>query len=262
MLVAVFHIWFNRVSGGVDVFFTIAGFLVTATLLSQTRRFGHVRARTFFGRLAMRLLPQAAVVLGAVLVLTIVVRPYASWRDGFLQILASASYWENWFLAFNSVDYLAVDTTRSPVQHFWAMSIQGQFYVIWFVLFLLVAFIVRRSGTSTKRAAVVAVAALIVVSFVWSVLQTGSDQQFAYFSTLTRVWEFGLGSLLALTIDKVKLPAQVAAVLSWIALIAVVTVGAVLPVADLFPGYVALIPVVAACLIIVTGQQEAKWGGK
>src|SRR5690606_3659621 len=150
----VFHVWFNRVSGGVDVFFTVAGFLITVTLLGQVRRTGRVDAGRFFGRLATRLLPPAALVLFAVLVLTLLVRPFSGWRDVFAQVFASAAYFENWFLAFNSVDYLAVDTTKSPVQHFWAMSIQGQFYVLWFVIFAFICVAMRKRERNLRITAI------------------------------------------------------------------------------------------------------------
>lgn len=259
-LVAVFHIWLNRVSGGVDVFFTVAGLLVTLTLLSHVRRYGRIRPGIYFGRLAMRLLPAAAVVLAAVILLTLLTLPYAMWRDIFTQTVASSTYWENWYLAFNAVDYLAVDTTRSPLQHFWAMSIQGQFYIIWFVVFATVAWGAQRVGRNVKSAVFIAVSCLVLVSFAWSVYQTATNQQFAYFSTFTRVWEFGVGSLAAMLIDRIKLNSVVAAILSWCALSSIILVGALLPVFDLFPGWVALIPVLAACVIVAAGQQEEPWG--
>lgn len=260
LLVAVFHIWFNRVSGGVDVFFTVAGFLITLTLLGNIHRHGRVQVGQFFSRLATRLLPTAAIVLAATVVVMIVLRPSALWRDGFMQVLASATYWENWYLSFNSIDYLAVDTTRSFVQHFWAMSVQGQFYVIWALAFVLVALVARLVRASARSVAFVIVLALVVVSFAWSIYHTNADQQFAYFSTLTRVWEFGAGSLLALVIDKVRIPAAIGALLSWVAVLSIILIGALLPVAEMFPGYVALVPVIAALLIIATGQTQARWG--
>lgn len=260
LLVAIFHIWFNRVSGGVDVFFTVAGFLITLTLVGQVRRFGKIQGGVFFGKLLARLLPSAVVVLVAVAGLTVMLQPYGVWREGAMQIFASAAYWQNWYLAFNSVDYLAVDTVRSPVQHFWAMSIQGQFYVIWFLIFMVAIVVAVRAKRNFRRAAFVLIALITVASFVWSVYQTASNQQFAYFSTFTRVWEFGIGSLLALVIHRIKVPMFFGALVSWIALAAIITVGLVLPVADMFPGWVALIPVAAAVVIIATGQTQASWG--
>ncbi|MBP2437562.1 acyltransferase family protein [Microbacterium amylolyticum] len=260
LLVAVFHIWFNRVSGGVDVFFTVAGFLITVSLLSQIRRFGRVRPGIFFGRLALRLLPAAAVVLTAVMLAIWFLLPYPSWRDSFTEVFASATYWENWYLARNAIDYLAIDTMRSPVQHFWAMSIQGQFYVIWAVVFTMVLLIAKSTGTRMKRVAFWTIVVLVAVSFAWSVFQTDANQQFAYFSTATRVWEFGAGALLALVIDRLRIPAVLGALLSWTAFALIASLGFLLPVADMFPGWIALIPVLSAVVIIATGRTQSRWG--
>ncbi|RYJ04623.1 MAG: acyltransferase, partial [Actinomycetales bacterium] len=104
MLVAVFHIWFNRVSGGVDVFFTVAGFLVTTTLLGHVRRYGRIRPGVYFGRLARRLLPAAVTVLVATTLATRQLLPEAQRRDVLEQIAASALYFENWYLGLNAVD--------------------------------------------------------------------------------------------------------------------------------------------------------------
>lgn len=260
LLVAVFHIWLNRVSGGVDVFFTVAGLLVTLSLLGHIERTGYISAATFFSRLAIRLLPTAAVVLAAVLVVAFIVGIPGDPSDFIAQVLASATYWENWWLGFNAIDYLGTDTTRSPVQHFWAMSVQGQFYILWFLLFIIIAAWVRRSGIRAERAVLVLIGPVVIVSFVWSVLQTASDQPFAYFSSATRVWEFGIGAMLALVVDRIRMNAILASIVSWLSLIAIVVTGALLPVADSFPGYIALVPVLAACGIIAAGQNELWWG--
>lgn len=260
MLVAVFHIWFNRVSGGVDVFFTVAGFLVTTTLLGHVRRYGRIRPGVYFGRLARRLLPAAITVLAATAVATRLILPEATWRDVLEQIAASALYFENWYLGLNAVDYLAVDTTRSPVQHFWAMSIQGQFYVLWFVLFVVLAAVAARTRVSVRRLAAAAIVLLVVLSFVFSVVDTHREQELAYFSTFTRVWEFGLGGLLALGVARLRMPVWLAATASWVALAVILGTGLALPVADLFPGAVALLPVLSACTLIATGRLDGGRG--
>lgn len=260
LLVAVFHIWVNRVSGGVDVFFVVAGFLVTATLTRHLDEYGRIRIGEYFGRLARRLLPAALLVLSAVLVLVLLLLPSEAWRDRFLQIFASATYWENWFLAFNAVDYLAIDVSRSPVQHFWAMSIQGQFYLLWAVLFSVVALLMRWLRIGWRRVAIIMISLVIVTSFCYSIYRTSDLQQFAYFSTWTRVWEFGGGALLAMIIDRLRLPRFASAIAGWFALLAIVSIGVALPVATLFPGYVATVPALAACLIIIAGQNDARWG--
>jgi len=125
LLVAAYHIWFGRVSGGVDVFFVIAGFMVTTTLLGHLERTGRIDAGRYLGRLMTRLLPNALVVLTVVALATWWLIPRTRHDEVYNEIAASALYYENWELAARSVDYLERGYTSSPVQHFWAMSIQG-----------------------------------------------------------------------------------------------------------------------------------------
>src|ERR1700753_2047538 len=131
LLVAVFHIWMGRVSGGVDVFFVVSSFLITIGLLSQAERIGRIEYRKFWGRLARRLLPVAYLVLCCVGIAAVLLMPKSRWKGAIEQVAASAIYLENWLLAHHSVDYLAQHQAPSPVQHFWAMSVQGQFYFVW-----------------------------------------------------------------------------------------------------------------------------------
>lgn len=250
LLVAVYHIWVGRVSGGVDVFFVVSGLLITTTLLGQLDRFGRVRPLLFLGRLVRRLLPSALIVLLATLIMTWTLLPEALRARSLREIAASALYAENWHLAFAAVDYLDRDDPATPVQHFWAMSVQGQFYLLWAVVFLGAWLLARHAA---RKAAFAIIAALTVLTIGYSVWFTAVNQPFAYFSTFTRVWEFGLGALVAFFLVRVTLPRTAALVLGWLGLAAIVLCGAVLPVGESFPGAVALIPVGAALLILFSG---------
>ena len=113
-------------------------------------------------------------------------------------MVASASYLENWYLAFKKYDYLDRDSFASPVQHFWAMSLQGQVYILWPTLLALTGFAARRMGLDLRRAVGGMLLLLFVSSLTYSVITTRLDQPFAYFDTLARLWEISIGGLLAL----------------------------------------------------------------
>jgi len=255
LLVAAYHLWLGRVSGGVDVFFAVSGFLITTTLLGQWRDYGRFRAGLFFGNLARRLLPAALTVLIAVVLVRALILP--PFLDG-PEIVASALYFENWFLAFSAIDYLAADDPHSAVQHFWAMSIQGQFYVIWFVVFAALA---RRTGEgSFRRVALVALGVLFAVSLVVSVVLTAADQAFTYFNTAARVWEFALGGVIALVIGRLRIPRVVRIVLGWVGLAMVVSCGLIFDVSTVFPGFAALWPTVGAAFVLIAGAPGEQSG--
>lgn len=267
LLVAVYHVWLGKVSGGVDVFFVVTGFLITLTLVGHVRREGRIRPLSYLGRLARRVWPMAAVVLLAALAMTVVIAPEALRPRNFSEVLASALYYENWFLAENAVDYLNQHDPHTPVQHFWAMSVQGQFYLTWLVVavaaWLLAARGARRADVRRFVAVLAGLIALVgLISFAWSLIQTAGNQPYAYFSYLTRVWEFSVGGLLALAGARLTLRGWAAAVASWTGLLGLFACGLVLPVEGAFPGVAALWPVVCATLLLVsTREDERAWSG-
>jgi peptidoglycan/LPS O-acetylase OafA/YrhL len=259
LLVAVYHIWLNKVSGGVDVFFVVTGYLITLTLVGQVVRSGRIRPLAYLGRLARRVWPLAALVLVAAIGITLTLAPQALRPRNFQEVLASALYVENWRLSASAVDYLDREDPHSVVQHYWAMSLQGQFYVIWLVV-ALVAFALARGRRPFTRTFGLLMVVVSVASFAWSVVDTLDQQPAAYFSTLTRLWEFGIGGLVALAGTRAALGGAQAAVASWVGLLGLVACGAVLPVAGIFPGYAALWPVVCAALLLVsTRRDELAW---
>jgi peptidoglycan/LPS O-acetylase OafA/YrhL len=260
LLVAVYHIWFGRVSGGVDVFLLLTGFLITGSLVRALERDGRIGLVAFWTRLARRLTPAAAVVLGATLAATYLWLPSSRWTDTIAQVRAAALYHENWALAAAAVDYLAREAEPSPVQHFWSLSIQGQFYLLWPLLVVMAAWVAARARLSPRRAVLAMAATVFAVSLAYSVWITATHQAWAYFDTGARLWELALGGVLALVVHRIDPPARLRAVLGWAGLAALVSCGVLVQVSTLFPGYVALWPTVAAALVVVAGTTGSRFG--
>lgn len=141
---AIYHIWFGRVSGGVDVFFIVSGFLITTSLLSGYYQSNKIRLSFYYLNLMRRLFPLAFTVLFFTIIFCQFWLPQIRWDETLNEIIASIFYYENWQLAINSVDYLAQNNEASPVQHFWAMSLQGQFYIIWPLLIISIIFLRKK----------------------------------------------------------------------------------------------------------------------
>src|SRR5690606_12921528 len=140
MLVVLYHLWPGRLPGGyigVDVFFVISGFLITGHLMREAADTGRIRLARFYARRARRLLPAAYLVLAVSAVAVWLWMPLMGWRQNFREIIASALYVQNWALAADSVDYLAAENDPSTVQHYWTLSIEEQFYLVWPLLVLL-----------------------------------------------------------------------------------------------------------------------------
>lgn len=260
LLVAVYHIWFGRVSGGVDVFLLLTGFLITGSLVRSAEREGRVGIIVFWTRLVRRIVPTAAVALAGILTATYLFLPQARWRDTLGEVVAAALYHENWHLALNSVDYLASNTAASPVQHFWSLSIQGQLYLVWPFLIAVAVWAAGRSGRDARRTVLVVLAAVFALSLAYSVVITRLEQQWAYFDTGARVWELALGGMAALFLPRLRMGRRLRVVLGWAGLFGLVACGALFQVSTMFPGYVALWPTLAAMLVLVAGDTGSRVG--
>ena len=261
LLVACYHIWWGRVSGGVDVFFVMSGFLITTTLLGQIDAFGRIEPLSYLRRLALRLLPAAVTTLTAVLVASYFLMPELLWEKIGHEIRASALYVENWYLAATSTDYLGQWDEKTPVQHFWALSLQGQFYMAWLVLFLVLAALVRRRPERALRYVVGGLSLVFATSLAFSVWFTAENQPVAYFATPARAWEFALGGLAAIVL---RHPPQTRSHLrwglGWVGLGILLTTGLVLQVSTVFPGYAALLPTGGALLILLSANNGIPGG--
>src|SRR5215468_2789130 len=155
-LVAAFHIWFGRVSGGVDVFLALSGFFFGGRLLRTALTPGAALSPVpEVTRLVRRLLPALVVVLAASAVLTILIQPETRWETFADQSLASLGYFQNWELANTASDYLRAGESVSPLQHIWSMSVQGQFYISFLALIFLFALLFRRLLGKYMRASLV-----------------------------------------------------------------------------------------------------------
>lgn len=259
LLVVAYHIWVGRVSGGVDVFLLLTGFLITGSLVRMVERDGRVRFWRFWCGLAKRLLPPAAVVLLGVLAGAFLWLPQARWRDTIDEVVAAALYYVNWRLAFDSVDYLARGDFSSPVQHFWSLAIQGQTYLLWPLLVTAALLFAAAARRSLRRTAFAVFLLVFAVSLTYSVVMTAANQPWAYFDTGTRLWEFALGAMLALALPRLRVPRGPRIAMGWLGLAALVLCGALIPVSTLFPGYVALWPTGAAVLVILAGTTGGRF---
>ncbi|SOC47745.1 Peptidoglycan/LPS O-acetylase OafA/YrhL, contains acyltransferase and SGNH-hydrolase domains [Blastococcus aggregatus] len=266
-LVLLYHADSSLMPGGfigVDIFFVISGFLITGLLLAEIETTGKISLVGFYGRRAKRLLPAAAVVLTTVAVLSVALLPEIRWTSIGGDIVASAFYVANWRFAQGAVDYLAQDAAASPVQHFWSLAVEEQFYLIWPLLLLAAVALSRRSGRRGRpstRALMVGLGIVAVPSLVFSVYLTAADPGRAYFVTTTRMWELAVGAAIAiLAVQIARIPRVIAAALAWAGLLTVLATGFLLTVEVPFPGSIALVPTLGVAGVIAGGMSAGGLG--
>ncbi|GAB3090774.1 acyltransferase family protein [Isoptericola nanjingensis] len=246
---------------GVDVFFVISGFLITGQLVRELERSGRVSMIRFYARRARRLLPAAALVLAVTAALVFFVGSIVDRRVFGGDIVAAAAYVENWRLAGRAVDYLAEGVSVSPVQHFWSLSVEEQFYIVWPLLLVVVAFLARRFHWPARIVMAAGLCLIVVPSFLWSVMMSTSSPANAFFVTTTRLWELGIGGLVAVGVAIwPRVPRAVALVLGWGGIAAIVAGALLLDETAVWPGSLALVPVLGTAAVIIAGASSSAPG--
>jgi peptidoglycan/LPS O-acetylase OafA/YrhL len=266
LLVALNHSGASFMRGGyvgVDVFFVLSGYLITGLLLSEGGTRGRISLVGFYARRARRILPAAALTLVVTDIVAYHVMNFVRAKQVVLDSAWASVFAANIRFARVGVDYFAREQPPSPIQHFWTLAVEEQFYIVWPALLAVVLFGVRRRRRAergeiatpalTRLMAVVAVVG--AASLAWSIHETSALPAGAYFSTFTRAWELALGAVLAIGTSRFgEVPDRARAVLGWAGLACIVTAGVAFSSATPFPGYAALLPTVGAALVIAAGR--------
>lgn len=246
---------------GVDVFYVISGFVITGVLLRKVERSGSVGFADFYARRARRILPAA----GLVLIVTI----WASYHWlGFIRggEVADDARWCAIF--FGNFHFLAIGTNYfssqlppSPLQNYWSLAVEEQFYLIYPCLLALSLFVIPK--VSVRHKVMIFTAAVITCSLAWSIYQTSVDPSGAYFSSLTRAWELALGGFVAAgTQYWLRMQGGVALTLTWFGIAGILVACTEFTGATAYPGWAAILPVVSAALIIAGGMSAGRWGAE
>jgi peptidoglycan/LPS O-acetylase OafA/YrhL len=234
---------------GVDVFFVLSGFLITGLLLREQERDGQVSLPQFYARRARRILPASTLVLvttvAAAFILLGTNRAIRVTTDGQWASLFAA----NVRLIEQGTSYLSAQLPPSPLQHYWSLAVEEQFYLVW--PFVVWAVIRLGSGRRLRTSLAGILTGIIAGSLAWSVWQTGVSEAAAYFSPLTRAWELAAGALLAVAVPALlRLPTRLGVALSLFGLLSIITAALLFDGDTPIPGYAVALPVGGAFLAL------------
>jgi len=262
LLVVLFHSGVSALSGGyigVDVFFVISGFVITGVLLRERVSTGRTSILAFYGRRARRIIPAATLVI-----IVTVVTSYVFLGVGSGGRTADDGKWAAVFLAnfhFSAIgtNYFSAQQPPSPLQNYWTLSVEEQFYVVYPTLFLLLASVGRRLSLQVRLA--IGLVLVIGASLTFSIVDTSSHATSAYFSPFTRAWELALGALVAVGTPWLKrVPPQIATLATWTGFGAILVAATTFTSQTAYPGSLVAIPVVGAALIIAGGARAPRRG--
>ncbi len=261
LTVFAYHLW-GWPRGGVaaiDVFFVISGFLITGNLMRGAEKTGTVSFKRFYWNRIRRIVPAATVVLVLTyLASTLVFRGFRSHEIGVDALWASV-FWSNWHFLSIGTDYFhSMAATVSPIQHYWTLSVEEQFYFVWpAVIFAVSVVIVRKSWSHSRRMAIAGgvMGVIVLASLLWALRETAASPPAAYFDTFARVWELGIGALLATAVGLLaRIPRVLKPILSWGGLLVIGVSFALISDNEAgFPAPWTVLPVLGAALVVAAG---------
>jgi peptidoglycan/LPS O-acetylase OafA/YrhL len=236
-LVVLFHAAHPAWDGGfigVDMFFVLSGFVVTGVLLSEIDSKGQIDFWRFYARRAKRLLPAAAMTL---LVVSAALAVFASPFEQRLRlpdVISAAVYVSNWNFVAQATDYFGADITASPILHFWSLSVEEQFYLIWPAGLALFVFAARKTKHAAAALAAI-IGILMVLSAVAAVRLADDSLLRAYYGTDTRGYQLLTGALLATHVRarRSTQPTALHRILSIAAMVAIIAIST--PLVDALP---------------------------
>jgi peptidoglycan/LPS O-acetylase OafA/YrhL len=279
VLVVGYHFFPQEMPGGfvgVDVFFVISGFLISAHLFRELERTGTISLPNFWARRVRRLLPAAVVVLVFCVVMSLILVPPRYLSNILGQIAASAAYVENWFRFVQATTHSVPGGPIPPTLHYWSLSVEEQFYLVW-PLLLLILFAVgarwrrrKAADSASHRGGVAAVLVLIVfasLAFYWwdeSVNPAGASV-----NTLDCVWMFSLGALCALGVARTNNFSRLrerawfdaaGSIAAWVGLAVVLAYAVYPPLSTPFSRTTFILPVAGAALYLLGGGVGGRVG--
>jgi len=262
---------------GVDVFYVISGFLISALLFREVQSGGRFSLTAFWARRARRILPAATVVTITTVLCSLWLFSLLDARQVVIDALWATVFGANIHFARQDTSYFAQGSGASPLQHYWSLAVEEQFYVVWPLLLMgcllahrAVRRLLARRATGSAPGApgardtpahlpsgtiLTVLAVLCLASFAWSIHQSGAQPESAYFSTATRAWELGVGAMIALVPARLvaRQGALLASVLAIAGVAAIASASVLYSAQTLFPGYAAALPVLGAAMLLLAG---------
>ncbi len=242
---------------GVDVFFVVSGYLITALLLREADRDGRVSLAGFYARRARRILPAATLVTVVTVIGSLVTLSLLRTQSVLVDALWASGFAANVRLALTGTDYFAQGQPPSPLRHYWSLAVEEQFYLVWPLLLLACVLLVRRregGAAELRRVAGGLLLLVVVASLAWSAWATWASPTTAYYSAFTRAHELAIGAGCALLPRTLRLPDRARDVLGVVGLAAIAVTAWVYTLETSFPGVAALVPVLATAAVVVAGE--------
>lgn len=240
---------------GVDVFFVLSGYLITALLVGEYLSSGRVGLVAFYARRFRRLLPALLVML---LLSSIAALFILSSSEQIAQSMAAASaalWLSNFHFAFAELDYFGGDAEKNLFLHTWSLGVEEQFYLFWPLLIISVFAVSRRLARGAEISFLKwSMTAIVVFSFAISLRLLERSPELAFYMMPSRAWQFALGALTWLCFRSESVDSsRLIFALGWLGLSLIVSAALLLDSHADYPGLWSLLPSLGAAMVLVAG---------
>lgn len=249
--VVMFHAGFSSASGGfigVDVFFVISGYLITSLLLKEFHQ-NSFSILKFYERRARRILPALIVLIFVTIIIGYFILLPSEYeklaRSSVTSVLFSANIYF-WL----TTGYFEIEAAATPLLHMWSLGVEEQYYII----FPIIVYFVLRCFSSVYLFIIVLFIFLLSLFLCVTLIDVNST--FTFYMLPTRAWEILAGSLLAFKLLPKMNNSYVINTLSLLGLTLIISGVLLIEEGDSFPGYLAIVPVLGAALIIHAGDTK------
>ena len=239
-----YHLGLPQLSGGfvgVDVFFVISGYLISLSLKREKEQAGLIKLSRFWSRRISRLVPHGILTIVTVIIVLRFLPVGSSIIDASTSAKAALFYAANLHFVAVEDGYFGELVGQDPFLHMWSLGVEAQFYLICPLFFVLIP----------DRFRLHAIVVVVVISAAMSALLSPLQPVPSFYTLPTRIWEFGLGALVA------YLPAAVwQRGAGWLGLLLILSAATWFSSATIFPGYAALLPASGAMLILMAIERD------
>jgi peptidoglycan/LPS O-acetylase OafA/YrhL len=265
-LVVLFHVGLPGFSGGfvgVDIFFVISGYLITGLLVRELLDTGRIDIIDFYARRVRRILPAFTIVLLATLAAAPVFLTVAGEQQSLASsAAAAAAFASNVYFWRTQTGYFAGPAEQLPLLHTWTLAVEEQFYIIWPVVILMLAFVARWFKASARKTMTPVFILACGGSLLACIMVTPIRESMAFYLMPFRIWEFGIGALLSILLPGRSWHSRGPIIGCMAILTGLIAIAASVLMFDkntIFPGYAAILPGAGTALLL-TGFSVAPRG--
>lgn len=238
--------WFSGGFIGVDIFFVISGYLITHNFIKEKENNQSFSFKNFYKRRVIRLAPAFFIVLIVTTISFLLIMTQNEIENYLKTVISSLILSSNIYFSTLLNDYFSISARSTPLLHFWSLSLEEQFYLLWPIILVLIY-------PLKNNLKIILIIFLIIISSTFANELTQYHPITAYYLLPARFFEFAIGSLIAL-IPYIQIQKRTSIILGSLSILGLMLSSYYINQNTLFPSYITLIPCLLTAIYIYTAH--------